>query len=217
MIVPFKLVLRLANPFIMDYQVTLDALVTQAIINASGLSVEEADKYVPLEKVNGVYKASSMFCMANYKIVPLTKIMKLAHNDKQKHKFSPNALRPKGIYGPIITSTGPFMNKVTTYKAKDSAEVYFWGVGDPEKIVSLLKNHIQGIGKRWSNGHGEILDIDYYELEDDFSWVTAKGNPARPLPVDMWDGDSPTMDLATHFPYWESPKTKAVFPLSWVV
>jgi CRISPR type IV-associated protein Csf3 len=107
---------------------------------------------------------------------------------------------------------------MTRYSAKQSQEVYFWGVGDPDKVVFLIKTHIKCLGKRWSSGHGEILSVEAFEMDDDNSWVTIKGTPARPLPVAMWEGDTlPTKNLAMQFPYWASPKTEAVYPMSWVV
>ena len=216
--VPFKLVLKLATPMIMDYPVTLDALLTQALLNSDDITLEQAEALVPLAKKNGVFKASSVFCESTYKVVSLTKIMRLTHEDKEPHNYAPNFGRKKDSYGFIDNARGQYKTNMTVYKAKDASEVYFWGVGDPDKVVFLLKTYIQCLGKRFNSGQGEIIDIQYYELDHDFSWETEEGNPARPLPVELWQGkETPCNKQTVKYPYWSDAKVNAVFPTAWVI
>lgn len=221
---PFKLVIALASPIIMDISVTLDALLTQAILNSGDYMVEEATELVPLERESGIFKGSCLFCSVDYKVVNVTHISKLTNEDKESRYYSFNGgnLDKDGNYtkySPIIITTGAYANNMTRYKGKLCKEVYFWGVGDVDKVLYLLRTYITSLGKRFNSGQGQILSIEAYELNNDFSWVTKNGTPARPLPASMWKGKATRIDDRTiSFPYWEAKnKVPAVFPTSWVI
>lgn len=217
--VPFKLIISMYNPIIMTHPVTLDALLIEALHN-SGLSYEDCFAAVPLEREDDIFKASAMFCKPGYTITPVTKIMALKSGDKVRENFAPNGGRGKNAtYSFIDDKRGAFKSNMTTYLAKDSSEVYFWGVGDPTKVVALLKNYIPCLGKRCATGQGQIRDIECIELDDDYSWKTEKGDPARPLPVSLWDNsDTPELMTTVNYPYWETANNvKAVYPSAWVI
>lgn len=212
----FRLKLTLATPFYCQQPLTLDALLSAAIYNATGLQGNETVPHIPLEQEDGIFKASSLFCMPSYRHVAVSRVMGLrTENDLSMNLFAPKGKR----YVYIDQARGPYKCNMSAYPGIESREVYFWGVGDPERAADLIRNFIIGIGKRFNAGAGEIVDVDWIELDDDedFSWMTEAGRPARPLPIDVWkrlggDESVPIAPMAVTLPYWLNEKVPCVFP-----
>ncbi len=63
MSVPFKLVIKLATPFVMGRtRTTLDGLLSAAVFKETGLMDKDTFAHIPLERgEGGIFKASCMF------------------------------------------------------------------------------------------------------------------------------------------------------------
>lgn len=214
----FKLALQLATPFYCASPLTLDGLLSAAVFNATGLMGSDTIPLIPLESEDGIFRGSSLFCIPSYRHAAVGRIMSLkTENDLSERLFKPN--RRDGGYGHIDQQRGDYKANLSAYPGIDSREVYFWGVGDPDKTVSMISEFIPGIGKRASSGAGQIIGVSWVETDEDYSWVTQKGMPARPLPVEIWKQIAPdtsqvikSMPMAVRLPYWETPQVDAVFP-----
>jgi CRISPR type IV-associated protein Csf3 len=213
--------LSLATPFFLSQPLTLDGLLSAAVHNKTGLFGPENWMLIPLEREQGIYKASALFCEARYRHAPFGRVMALrGAGDLSTHLFAPNKHGGKE-YGLVDQVRGSYRTRMSSYSGIAASEVFFWGVGDVGKTLHLLQNYILGIGKRSNAGAGQIVSMQAQELPEDRSWVTAKGKPARPLPLWLWQAlggntDMPTIPLAVAPPYWEREKVDAVFPESWV-
>lgn len=211
----FRLKLTLATPIALNAPLTLDALLSAAVANATGLTGEATAPHIPLEQSHGVYRGSALFLHPRYRHEVVGRVMALrGERDLAMHLFRPNGRQ----YVPVHTDKSKkYANKLSAYPGYRSREVCFFGVGDGERAAYLISNFIPGIGKRANAGAGEILSVAVTESDDDYSWCLPDGTPARPLPVDLWreiggDPKSPVMQMAVTFPYWETQKGNAVFP-----
>lgn len=216
----FQLTLKLATPFFCKERLTLDALLSAAVFNATGLMGEETAAHIPLAREDGIFKGSSYFCPNTYRHVNVGRVMSL----KSERDLSPELFKPQmrgDKYGHVDQKRGEYKSNLDSYPGFSAKEIYFWGVGDPEKTANLIRNFIPGIGKRCNAGAGEIVDVLVFETDDDYSWKTERGDPARPLPVAIWEkiggrADIPTTPLAISFPSWGAPCVDVVFPMSLV-
>ena len=219
--IPFKVTLSLATPFYLGQMLTLDALLSAAIYKKLGKYGRESIEHIPLEQVNGVFKGSSLFCHPRYKHQSIGRVMALrGSKDLNIDLFPPNGRGGKNyIY--VDQQRGQYKATMNMYAGIYSHEVYFWGVGDPDAVEELLSTYILGIGKRANAGAGEIMSVQCETVEDDFSWITSRGLPARPLPIDIWntlsDLDVPTMPMAIIVPYYDTEEVLAVFPTAVLV
>ncbi|MET3139424.1 CRISPR type IV-associated protein Csf3 [Undibacterium sp. GrIS 1.2] len=136
-------------------------------------------------------------------------------NDLDVSIFSPNGRGGKN-YTYIDQKRAEYKATITEYPGIFSKEVYFWGVGNMKAVEFLLSNYIIGIGKRSNAGAGEIAQVHVEEIEEDFSWVTRNGDPARPLPLGIWSkiggNERPFIPLAVCVPYHAGQEVDAVFP-----
>lgn len=214
--IPFKLVIKLATPVVMRNLTTLDALLSAAVFNKTGLMAQATEPFIPLLKERGIYRGSSLVLHAQYHHTKVMQLQSLrGESDLSTHAFSPNYHKRK--YTRVVQATGPFKTSISLYPAYAAKEVYFFGVGDPDAVVELIQNHIQGIGKRNSVGAGEIQSV-LWEDSEDYSWINEKGMPARPLPLALWqeiggNPSAPVAPLSVSLPYWQTEKVQAVFPV----
>ena len=220
MITPFRIKLSLATAITLNFPLTLDALLSAAVANATGLEGDDTLPHIPLEQREGIFCASAMFMHARFRHEVVGRVMALrGERDVSVHCFRPNGKQ----YVNVHTDKGKkYANKLSSYPGYRTQEVYFYGVGDAEKVAYLISNFIPGIGKKATGGAGEIVSVSIMETEDDYSWVRANKTPARPLPVELWkqiggNENSPTMPLAVKLPYWKTSKVESVFPGSLII
>lgn len=215
----FRLKLKLATPFSLSSWLTLDSLLSAAVYNATGLVGESTIPYIPLAQRNGIFLGSSLFYGVAHRHAPVGRIMSLrGERDLSVRLFRPNGKK----YVPILPNKGPYKFNMSAYPGIEAREACFWGVGDKDQAAYLISTFIPGIGKRASGGAGAIVSVAVTESETDLSWVRADGTPARPLPIDLWreiagEATAPVAEIAVRFPYWESEKVPAVFPVRPVV
>lgn len=216
---PFQVKLTLATALSLNAPLTLDALLSAAIANATGLEGDETLPLIPLDQKDGVFLGSALFMHPRYRHEVVGRVMAL----RGERDLSVRAFRPNGRqYVNVATDKGKkYANKLSAYPGYRVNEVYFYGVGDQERVVYLLSNFLLGLGKRANTGAGEILSVSATEVEDDYSWRLPNGSPGRPLPFDLWvshggNPAAPRMPLAVRLPYWRTEKVDAVFPATMV-
>lgn len=212
---PFELILELLTPFSMRYPVTLDALLSAAVFNKTGLMGKDTIEHIPLAMEKRIFKGSSLQLPRIWQYSPVCRIMGL----RGEGDLSPAAFAPKraGRYVFIDQQRGDYKRNLYSHQGIQAKEVRFFGVGDPEKTVALIQHYIPGLGKRTNGGAGEIVGVHWLPTEEDYSWVLPDGSPARPLPVAIWqeiggDPSAPVAPAPVTLPYWESPKVDAVSP-----
>lgn len=221
--VPFRLVLSIDTPFVIDHPITLDALLSAAVFRKTGLIGKDTIPHIPLTRERGIFLASSLSIGQRYKHAKVGRIMSLrTENDLSVRLFAPNRKRGSG-YMHIDQKRGQYKANMSSYGGIDAHEVTFHAVGDPEACIVLIQNYILGIGKRSNAGAGQISNVRYELLSEsgrERAWKTAKGKPARPLPKELWQsisGDkSPVEPLTVDVPYWDGQVCDAVFPPSLV-
>ena len=217
----FKVTLDLVTPFFMGHVLTLDGLLSAAIYKKTEKYGADAIPMIPLEMEEGIFKGSSMFCHPLYRHQSLGRVMALrGRNDLDVSIFSPNGRGGKN-YTYIDQKRNEYKATITEYPGIFSKEVYFWGVGDMKSVEFLLSNFIIGIGKRSNAGAGEIAQVHVEEIDDDYSWITRNGHPARPLPIELWKKlrgtERPSIPAAVTVPYHNGIEVDAVFPQKRVI
>lgn len=107
-------------------------------------------------------------------------------------------------------------HKFGPYRAYDmpvvyrvASEVYFWAVGHPVKLQAWLEL-LGHIGKKASQGFGEIRSVEVKEVDHEWSLFRGQGaakQPTRAIPVSFLAGDprpGRRVELAGFRPpYWE--------------
>lgn len=69
----------------------------------------------------------------------------------------------------IMELGGPYRSRLTTYKSINVEAVRFYAVGNPDLIRFLIES-AGFIGRGNNQGHGEITEITFEEIEQDMSW-----------------------------------------------
>lgn len=216
---PFKITLTLATPFISEYPITLDAILSAAIFRKQGLKGADTIPLIPIKREQGIFRSSSLHYTQNYSHTTVPRVMNLrGEYDLSINAFAPNS--KKGArYLAVDKKRGPYKTNLDSIQAIDAPEVYFWAVGNPDEVVQLILDYIPGIGKRSNAGAGQIIDVFSEDQAEDYSWVSANGFPARPLPVSIWTSISdtdpaslPHAPMAVDVPYWSGQIVEAVFP-----
>lgn len=216
--VPFLLKLNLSSPFHLSAPLTLDGLLSHAVFCEKGLMDEATIDHIPLARGEmGIFKASALHIpkSAFYVRGKFNRVASL--RDLKISDFSPNVGKGKNArYGQVDTQRGPYKTVINSYSAHDAREVVFYAVGDPDEVVRLISNYVPGVGKCANSGAGQIESASWSLLENDYSWITPKGTPARPLPSELWnqlsDSRYETEPMSYQVPYSKSKRVASVFP-----
>lgn len=118
----------------------------------------------------------------------------IAFKGKGKERLDIGAGHFKNYHMPLV---------IRSYKT-----ITFYIRGDLNKIKELLENHIHYLGKKGSQGYGEVLKWDFIEIENDYSlWKDNK--PMRPIPanecIDYIENNNYNMrSHAIIPPYWRN-------------
>ncbi|SED27694.1 hypothetical protein SAMN05216178_6580 [Pseudomonas saponiphila] len=217
----FKLVIKLATPFVMSRpRTTLDSLLSAAVFREQGLMGADTIAHIPLEREDGIFKASCAFVSGGYSHTVVQRIMNLRGlADMTDEHFAPQSRGKVKRYLAVTTQRGPYKANMSSYAGIDAKTVVFFGKGDPERVVEMIRNNIPGLGRRANAGAGEILDVSWVKMpaERDCSWIMPNGTPARPLPLDVWNRISghrkvPVAELTVQVPYWSGDLVPAVYP-----
>lgn len=214
---PFKLTMNILTPFSCNYPITLDAILSAAIFRQCGAKEKETIPLIPLAREDGIFRASSLhYNRQQYSHENIHRVMNLlGESDLSVEAFAPNRKRGNG-YMMVDKKRGDYKTNMDSYSGIEAQQIYFWGLGDPDAVVTLIQNYIPGIGKRSNAGAGQIDSLQADVIAEDRSWLTQAGLPARPLPKALWERLSPlrlqTMPMAVDVPYWSAEQVDAVFP-----
>lgn len=104
-------------------------------------------------------------------------------------------------------------NILNSYEAVATPSVEWYGIGDLQRILSVVEN-VPFIGKRRTSGYGEVLDwtIEPGQLDGICGHF---GEPLRPIPTSRWThgGDWIPVEAAWKAPYWDvRNRTKCYVP-----
>ena len=218
---PFKLIIKLATPFVMSRpRTTLDSLLSAAVFRETGLTGADTIPHIPLEREDGIFKGSCAFVSGAYSHATVQRIMNLRGlADMTDEHFAPQSRGKIKRYLAVTTQRGPYKANMSNYAGIDARTVVFFGKGDPDRVAEMIRTNIPGLGRRANAGAGEILDVNCVKMpaERDCSWVMPNGTPARPLPLEVWNRISghrkvPVAELTVQVPYWSGDLVQAVYP-----
>lgn len=113
----------------------------------------------------------------------------------------------------IDIRSGQFKNYHMPLVIKSYKNIVFYARGEYEEIINLLNNHIYYVGKKASQGYGEIKSIIVEKINEDYS-LFKDGVPTRPIPVeacheylDIAAEKNLRLNIAKHAilpPYWRT-------------
>lgn len=88
----------------------------------------------------------------------------------------------------IDTGRGRYKNYIKTLQVKAWPRIEFYARGDGNEIERLLKTHITHLGKKASQGYGEVAKWTVEEIIPDYS-LMKDGKAMRPIPLDGFNRD----------------------------
>ena len=179
---------------------TLDALLAALIFEQSG-DLEKAHADIPLKNTNGLWHASAAIIEkidtekkgfvanlhAGHDLDP-----DLVFKNKNGNVHRAVGLTRRQDYGAVFNS----------YRMSTATEITWYATGDRGQI-QLLLSEVEFIGKRRASGFGQVSNLVIEESEiDGVSGLF--GEPLRPVPVDMFNGDKSSLraDAAWRPAYW---------------
>jgi len=186
---------------------TLDALLASLIFETTN-DVETAHNNVPLACTDGLFHASA----ALLEPFGSTRVAFVA-NMRAMHALDPDLLL-RNNHGQIhkkigLTRRRDFGAVMNSYTAFDASEITWYAEGDGDAVERLLSG-VHFIGKRRGSGFGELSgwSIEPGELD---GIVGPFGEPLRPVPVEMFSGDTSSLkvDAAWRPAYWH-PENRSV-------
>lgn len=121
----------------------------------------------------------------------------------------------------VDIGSGFYKNYHMPIVLKSYKQISFYVRGDKEKISKLLDNYIHYLGKKGSQGYGQIRKWEYEKVDKDYS-LWKKNYPMRPIPVTecgeeveklMRKGE--LINTSKHPvipPYWREEKELCIIP-----
>ena len=178
---------------------TLDGILAGILFDQLG-DVDAAHDAVPIKRTGDLFHASAMFTDDAEK-QPFTIAASLRQRDLDLSIIE----APRGARAhPELNANRrrDFGNIVGGNRIHATNTVTWDAEGDADKIEALL-NSVSFIGAHRARGYGEIdsITIDSGDLD---GLTDYDGSPMRPIPVDMFTGDTslPTADLGWRPAYW---------------
>jgi len=120
----------------------------------------------------------------------------------------------------VDVASGSFKNYHMPFMNKAFKDVIFYARGNATEIERLLRTYIFSIGKKCSQGKGEILSMGFEEMEEDYSLF--KGEiPMRAIPTENYPKymdacikNNRPFNIQTHPvmpPYWSIDNLKRCY------
>jgi hypothetical protein len=186
---------------------TLDALLASLIFEKTG-DIDLAHETIPLASTTGLFHASAAL------LEPFgSSGVSFVANLRADHAIDPDLLL-KNKRGSIHKKMGrtrrrEFGAVLNRYTSFDAPTITWYAEGDGEAVQQLLSG-VGFIGKRRGSGFGQVSG--WLVEPGDLDGIQGLfGEPLRPIPVDMFDGDRDalTVDAAWRPAYWH-PENRAI-------
>lgn len=203
----FTLKAELVTPAIIN-TLTLDGLLG-AVLFDELQDVDQAHAAIPLRCRDGLYHASAAIPVGTIELGKQSLIAGL----RATHDLDPELIKqgkggqPHRHIG--LTRRSDFGNVMNGYQTMVAEAIQWHAEGDPEQVLELLRN-VEFIGKKRTAGFGQVRE--WQLIESDLDGITdAAGQPLRPVPLSMWQGDGNAIraDAAWRPAYWQ-PRHRAV-------
>ncbi|MBF9060314.1 hypothetical protein HKCCSP123_14105 [Rhodobacterales bacterium HKCCSP123] len=193
---------RLVSPIIMQGHLTFDSLL-------GALAHEKLGDWskIPVKQSDGLFHASSAITDPFAKSsVGWAASMRWQHDwpvdlMPLNSRGTPQALsaKRKREFGQVLSG----------YKVLHTERIRWNVCGDRERISALIRD-VKAIGKKRAQGYGHVEGWVYRLASEDHSIVGPEGQPMRPVPHDMFDGDkSLPMTEAAWRPAYHDPRNRA--------
>jgi CRISPR type IV-associated protein Csf3 len=181
----------------------LDSLLIASKARKLGLSDEEfdLDNPVTLHEEIGYYLDIPLCSKAYFvnKRESFEKMYKRCDWDNDKYTTKSK----------IGTGSGKYKNYIIPLKIFYADEVYFYCLGNEDKIRKLLEK-IYSIGKKNNSGYGIIGEFAIEEIEE-VDFLNTE-NPLRPLPVSYFEKKKGNTRYKTYkFPYFYKANEKLCY------
>lgn len=165
---------------------TLDAILGAILFDELG-DVDAAHAAIPIQCDDGLFYASSI------RILPIdTGSVSFAASLRAQYDLSPDLIKKNRDGTKLHRTLGykrrrDFGNVLSSYPSVTTETAHWYCTGDEERIAELLPM-LRFIGKKRSQGFGEVTGG--WEIEDaDLDGITGPdGAPLRPVPVSRWTG-----------------------------
>lgn len=203
----FTVKVNMVTPAIIS-TLTLDGLLG-AILFDELQDIDKAHAAIPLRCRDGLYHASAALAVGSIAVGKHGFIAGL----RATHDLDPELIR-KGKNGQPhrhmgLTRRSDFGNVMNGYPTIAAESIQWHAEGDPEEALELLQE-VEFIGKRRTAGFGQVRG--WQLIESDLDGVVDKdGQPLRPVPLNMWHGDTNALraDAAWRPAYW-LPQHRAI-------
>ncbi len=202
----YKITIEFGSSLIFDHIPTFDGLLAYAAVreelgqegmkSATSLTAEEiewSNGLIPLRQdERGVFMASWLLWDENAHAQGGVS-WKKRFEEKHSHLVDFGGKRRK-----VKINAGQFKSynvPMTTHSIRQGW--FFFQTDDLDRVINLFDTHICGLGKKRSQGYGDIVGYDIRPIDyDPFS-----GTVIRPVPTD--DPEEEGILMAWRSPYWE--------------
>lgn len=199
----FTIRAELTSPVIMRGYCTLDA-VLMAVLNTGDVSnIIKCDA--------GLYHASAANMIGVVATEPVSfvaSMMPTTRGHLWAEVITPNRAGKVGINAKRASEAGA---KIDSYQATYCDAIEWYATGHAEQVLDILKG-VPAIGKKRGSGYGQV---SAWSISDDGldGLVGVMGEPARPIPIDRWDGDKNFIIVAAAWrpAYWEVNNREACY------
>ena len=190
--IPFQIHMKLKSPLIMfRYPPSLASIVWNCLFFHLRDEVKaKAQLFSIFKSTEEVLHASNLFFVVSPHQTLIAKShtkVGAMHYEKDLNQFYCKPNGRKDTYTKLLVSGGPYKNRFRLLESFHSPRVLFYGFGDIERIVNLLNFYLLGVGAEVNSGSGQVDDIRWNSIENDYSLIGPDHLPARPIPVSVYN------------------------------
>ncbi|MCD8633496.1 hypothetical protein LSE94_17550 [Clostridioides difficile] len=211
----FKVIMHMSSPVAAIDDIILDSIISAAICKECF-----SEKYYSGKKKYGtkkeIEKSLDLILDKNMGVYCTSKA--IGNNEefvsfwsKQFNSKDIDFVKEKKRGKPRVSiASGHFKAYNNQINLKSYKTITFYVRGDKEKIKKLLKNNINFVGKKNSQGYGEILKYEFLDCDDNYS-IFKDGKLMRPIPFREYmklekpiAKENSLKELPIIPPYWRS-------------
>jgi len=182
----FVLMFEVETPVISFGFLTLDAILAALIFQETD-DLEMAHNNIPLARTDGVWHGSAAMFTPSFE----NGTAEFVRDIKMPELESGLWQHPKKTKHPLFVDKqrGDWKSEISAYETFSASQVRWFGRGDIETVINLLNRSLFFVGAKGRQGYGRVSNGTGLAeiIADDFS-LEYKGSPARPIPLDVWDG-----------------------------